>query len=126
MSEYILVVDDQFSVRLFIQNALEQFGYEVKAVASGSECLCLATSLHRPSLILLDQNMPGMTGLQVLAQMAQDDQAKNIPVIMISGEEDLEASARSLGVCEILSKPLDLDHFLKTVRATLEKGTAKS
>ncbi|MGC7873845.1 response regulator [Desulfosporosinus sp. SYSU MS00001] len=124
MSKYILVVDDQFSVRLFIQKALEQFGYEVKAVASGSECLCLATSLHRPSLILLDQSMPGMTGLQVLAQLAQDDLAKNIPVIMISGEEDLEVTARSFGVCDILSKPLDLEYFLKTVRATLEKETA--
>lgn len=121
MSQYILVVDDQFAVRFFIQQALEESGYNVKAVASGSECLCLATSIHKPSLILLDQSMPGMTGLQVLSQLVQDDQAKHIPVIMISAEDGLEDDARCFGVRDILSKPLDLDVFLKTIETTLEK-----
>lgn len=119
MSQYILVVDDQFAVRLFIHKALEESGYNVNAVASGKECLCLATSVNRPSLILLDQRMPAMTGLQVLSQLMQDDQAKHIPVIMISAESDLEAAARCFGVHKFLSKPLDLDVLLKTVEVAL-------
>ena len=91
-------------------------------MASGQECLCLATSVNRPSLILLDQSMPAMTGLQVLTQLMQDDQAKHIPVIMISAESDLEAAARCFGVRNILSKPLDLDVLLKTVEVALAEA----
>lgn len=119
MSQYILVVDDQFAVRLFIRKALEEAGYNVNAVASGKECLYLATSVNRPSLILLDQRMPAMTGLQVLSQLLKDDQAKHIPVIMISSESDLEAAARCFGVHKILSKPLELNVLLKTVEVAL-------
>lgn len=123
MSKYILVVDDQFGVRFFIHRALEESGYIVKAVASGSECLFLATSDNRPSLILLDQNMPTMTGLQVLTLLAQDDQAKNIPVVMITAESDVEAAAQCLGVRNVLTKPLELEILLKTVEAILSEAS---
>lgn len=116
---YILVVDDQFGVRLLIHKVLEDSGYNVKAVATGAECLSLAISLDRPSLILLDHKMPTMTGLQVLEQLSQDDQAKKIPVIMISAESDLEEAARYLGVRDFLSKPLDLNVLLKTVEESM-------
>lgn len=119
MSGYILVVDDQFGVRFLIHKVLEESGYNVKAVASGSECLSLAISLNRPSLILLDQRMPVMTGLQVLSRLGQDDQAKKIPVIMISAEHDLEDAARCCGVQGFLTKPLDLNVLLKTVEEAL-------
>lgn len=119
MSGYILVVDDQFGVRLLIHKVLEDSGYNVKAVATGAECLSIAISLNRPSLILLDHKMPTMTGLQVLEQLNQDDQAKKIPVIMISAESDLEEAARCLGVRDFLSKPLDLNVLLKTVEDSI-------
>lgn len=119
MSGYILVVDDQFGVRLLIHKVLEESGYNVKAVASGLECLNHAISLNRPSLILLDQRMPAMTGIQVLSRLSQDDQAKDIPVIMISAETDLEDLERCFGVQNFLSKPLDLNVLLKTVQETL-------
>jgi len=119
LSGYILVVDDQFGVRVLIHKVLEELGYNVKAVASGSECLSLAISLNRPSLILLDQRMPTMTGFQVLAQLNQDDQAKDIPVIMISAESDLEDAAQCFGVRNFLSKPLDLNVLIKTVEEAL-------
>ena len=122
LSQYILVVDDQFAVRLFISSVLEESGYNVIAVASGQECLCHASSTNRPSLILLDQSMPAMTGLQVLTRLVQDDQAKHIPVIMISAEPDLVSAARGFGVRNILSKPLDLDVLLNTVEVTLEEA----
>lgn len=120
LSGYILVVDDQFGVRLLIHKVLEESGYNVKAVENGPECLKLAISLNRPSLILLDNRMPTMTGLQVLSILNQDEQAKNIPVIMISAESDIEETARCFGVRDFLSKPLDLNVLLKTVEETLE------
>lgn len=123
MSGYILVVDDQFGVRLLIHKVLEESGYNVKAVASGSECISHALSLNRPSLILLDQRMPAMSGLQVLYRLSQDDEAKNIPVIMISAESDHEDDARCLGVQNFLTKPLDLNVLLKAVEEVLE-GTS--
>ncbi len=119
MLEYILVVDDQFGVRLLMHTVLEESGYNVKSVASGSECLNLTTSSNPPFLILLDQRMPGMTGLQVLSQLVQDDQAKHIPVILISADSDLEHTARGFGVRNILTKPMDLNVLLKTVKDTL-------
>lgn len=123
MSDYILVVDDHFGVRLLMHKVLEESGYNVKAVASGLECLNLATSFNRPSLILLDQRMPTMTGLQVLSQLKQDEKAKHIPVIMISAESDLENSVQCYGVRNILTKPLDLYVLLKTVAETLAEAS---
>jgi len=119
MSGYILVVDDQFGIRLLLCKVLEESGYDVKTVASGSECLSHAISLNRPSLILLDQRMPTMTGLQVLSKLGEDYQAKHIPVIMITAESDLEEVARCSGVRNFLSKPLDLNVLLRTVEETL-------
>lgn len=125
LSGYILVVDDQYGVRLLLHKVLEESSYNVKTVASGSECLSLAMSLNRPSLILLDQRMPTMTGLQVLAKLCEDNQAKNIPVIMISAESDIEDVARCFGVQNFLSKPLDLNVLLKTVADTLAGAKLK-
>ncbi|MDQ7092361.1 response regulator [Desulfosporosinus sp. PR] len=126
MSQYILVVDDHFAIRLFIQRALEESGYSVTTAASGSECLSIATSVHRPSLILLDQSMPGMSGLQVLSRLEQDERARDIPVIMITAEEDLEPVVRRFGVRDILNKPLDLEVLLKAIDSVFEDGAWKN
>jgi len=125
LSGYILVVDDQYGVRLLLHTVLEESSYNVKTVASGAECLSLAMSFNPPSLILLDQRMPTMTGLQVLSMLGEDCQAKNIPVIMISAESDIEEVARSLGVKNFLSKPMDLNVLLKTVEDTLARAKLK-
>ena len=125
MSGYILVVDDQFGVRLLMHKVLEEAGYRVVSVACGSECLNYALSSDRPSLILLDYRMPLMTGLQVLSRLSKDDHAKWIPVIMISAESDLEDAARCYGVQKFLSKPLDLKVLLQTVAETLTGSELK-
>lgn len=119
MSDYILVVDDQPAVRLFIREHLEEYGYDLKEADSGLKCLRMATSLDYPSLILLDHSMPAMTGLQVLARLKEDYHAKHIPIIMISADTDLEDVARRLGVRGFLSKPLDLKILLTTVKEVL-------
>ena len=124
MSGYVLVVDDQFAVRFFLQQVLQEYGYRVKLAASGGECLSLAVAAERPGLILLDQRMPAMTGIQVLSRLSQDERTRDIPVIMMSAQADFVAEAHRLGVREVLAKPLDVEVLIHAVREALKEFEA--
>lgn len=127
MAEYVLIVDDQASIRYLIQEVLRQSGYETKSAGNGWECLTIVRSAaNKPSLILLDHNMPDMTGMEVLSALRKDKHTRQIPVVMISGQEDLAETARGNGARAVLGKPLDVDALLETLRTVLpgfsEKG----
>ena len=117
--EYILVVDDRPSIRRLFAEVLANAGYESKQVGSGDECLGYALSEYKPSLILLDNNMPDIRGLDVLQLLKKDLFAKDIPVIMISGEE-IEEQAKKQGAQGVLIKPFDIFELLDKVRMILE------
>ncbi len=73
----------------------------------------------RPDLILLDLNMPKMDGREVLQKIKQDDQLKNIPVVVLTtsqAEEDIIKSYDLNANCYI-SKPVDLDQFMEVIKS---------
>lgn len=115
MVEYILVVDDRSSIRRMYAEVLANAGYESKQVGSGDECLGYALSEYKPSLILLDNNMPDICGLDVLRLLKKDEFAKDIPVIMVSGEE-IEEQAKKLGAQGVLMKPFDIYELIDKIR----------
>lgn len=115
MLEYILVVDDRSSIRRLFAEVLTNAGYESKQVGSGDECLAYALSEYKPSLILLDNNIPDISGLDVLQLIKKDDFAKYIPVIMVSGEE-IEEQAKKQGAQSVLMKPFDIYELIDKVR----------
>jgi CheY-like chemotaxis protein len=113
--DYILVVDDSWSIRRLFAEVLANAGYESRQVRCGDECLGYAFSEHKPTLILLDNNLPDISGLDVLQLLKKDEFAKDIPVIMISGEE-IEDQAKKRGAQGVLIKPFDIYELIDKVR----------
>ena len=110
----ILVVDGQADSRLLLVDLLTIKGYEVSAVASGTEAL---TSLARlsPDTVILELQMPGMDGFATLAGLRETDQG--LPVVAVSAHvlPDDERRVRAAGFDASLSKPLDLVALVDTV-----------
>lgn len=121
MSEYLLIVDDCMPIRILLQETLEDAGFATKTVASGAECLKCSFSKEPPSLILLDWQMPGLTGTEILTLLKADERTEHIPVIMITGEHGVEDQVLDSGAYAFLGKPVDLDRLLILVQAIYKK-----
>jgi len=118
----ILVVDDEPDLVSTIKARLEWNKFKVETASNGSLALEKLETIT-PDLILLDGNMPVMTGFQMLEKMRQDSRFKSIPVIMLTAvcESDNIAMAGSLGVTEYVTKPFEYPQLLEKITQTLEK-----
>ncbi len=128
----ILLVEDEKSDASLVKWALEEnrIQAELHHVFDGYEALDFLRrtaprfqEAPRPDLILLDLNMPGMTGLECLAALKQDKFLCDIPVVVLStsyAERDITAS-RNLGAADYLSKPMDIRQLLETIRILGER-----
>lgn len=114
----ILVVDDQKGMRLLFAEVLSHYGYKVKIASSGAEALALLVEMF-PDLVLLDMNMPGLSGHETLQQLRAQHPA--LPVIMVSADVDDEnwAKVEMLGVQGRLDKPFDLNDFVSMIAEAL-------
>lgn len=126
----LLVVDDIGAVRNRYASLLRNEGYEVMTAPDGKEALELA-GRHLFDMILLDLNMPGMSGLDVLnelratyVKMREVFHVENVPVLCVSGyiSEEAISTAHLLGAVGILEKPVNLDELLATVNRVLKEG----
>jgi len=123
MRGYILVVDDQPPIRFVFEEILRQAGYMTKSAANGLECLKIARSEDKPLLILLDYQMPSLTGIEVLSRLKREKTTQGIPVIMVTGTEDIEEIAKEKGADAVLAKPPDLEQLQQIVQKT--QGSTK-
>ncbi len=117
--ERILVVDDSIQDRTYLsKNILAAEGYDVITARNGAEGLLLASEL-RPILILVEQWMADMTGLELLQRA--NEIGLRIPIILITseGSEELAVQAMRAGVRDYLTKPLDADELLYSVRRVM-------
>ena len=112
----ILVVEDDFDIRLVMQLALEGEGYRVVTAGDGQEALEHLRSNELPSLILLDLMMPRMDGTDFRAVQRQDPALAGIPVVVLSADTRINEKAVAIGVESILRKPIDLDALLELVQ----------
>lgn len=116
----ILLVDDTRLLLEIGRSFLANSPVTVLTASNGEECLKIMRE-ERPDLVVLDQNMPKMTGITCCAAMRRDPVLKGVPVIMISSsssQEDRKAF-RDAGCNDFLAKPLDRSAFLGTVRRFL-------
>ncbi len=121
---HILVVDDNRLNRLKLARALKQQGHAVSEAEDGREALEMLRS-HPFDLVLLDILMPEVDGFQVLREMKDDTDLRDIPVIVISGLEDMESVNKCLemGADDFLNKPVEPAVLKDCVQKILEKGT---
>ncbi len=102
----ILIVDDEFVSRMTLQNLLSSL-CECTTVENGEDALTVALSDNPPDLILLDILMPGIDGFEVCTRLKADSQTKDIPVIFLSANTEVEDKARGikLGAVDYITKP---------------------
>ena len=122
MQKSILIVEDnELNMKLF-NDLLEAHGYKTLQTRSGVEAVKLAR-LHKPDLILMDIQLPEVSGLQVTQWIKEEEDLRHIPVIAITafamkGDEE---KIREGGCEAYVSKPISIVKFLETVREYLHK-----
>lgn len=112
----MLLVEDDGDVRALVAESLRNQGYDVREAADGREALT-AISLERPSLVITDCSMPNMTGNELVAHLAGDQQLSTIPTILISA---VLQPAMPSNVLVFLRKPFSIAQLRAAVRGCLE------
>lgn len=122
----LLVVDDERGIRTALLQVFEYEGHEVRAAEDGHEGLRIAREFN-PDVIFLDVKMPGKDGLDVLAELREDDPSTLVIMISGHGTIDTAVEATRKGAYDFLEKPLDTDRLLVTLRRALElRGLTES
>ena len=118
---HILVVDDDIPIGNLLQEALEGEGYRVSRAYSGTEAV-LALERERPDLALLDLMLPGLSGEEVLPQLA------GVPVIVVSARADVDSKTALLlgGAADYVTKPFVLRELLARVAVRLREANASA
>jgi two-component system cell cycle response regulator DivK len=120
MSKTVMIVEDnELNMKLF-HDLLEAHGYRTVATRNGIEALDLARK-HRPDLILMDIQLPEVSGLEVTKWLKEDPELKAIPVVAVTafamkGDEE---RIREGGCEAYLSKPISVAKFIETIRRFL-------
>jgi CheY-like chemotaxis protein len=102
----ILVVDDDTAIRELMVAAFEDEGYHVLQAADGAQALHLV-SQTRPSVVVLDIQMPGIDGLEVARRLKADPETAAIPLVAVSAHAR-GAEVLGTGCCAFVAKPFDL------------------
>jgi two-component system nitrogen regulation response regulator GlnG len=118
----VWIVDDDESIRWVLEQALKQANMIPRCFDSG-EAFFAALALEKPDVLVTDIRMPGMTGLELMERLGE--QEPDIPVIVITAHSDLDSavSAYRGGAFEYLPKPFDIDDAVELVsRAARQRG----
>jgi CheY-like chemotaxis protein len=118
----ILIVDDYPGARYLRSRILNDAGYEVLEAAGGEEALRLAAD-RRPALVLLDVNLPDVSGTEVCRRLKADPATAGIPVIQITGawmSDDARRQGMASGADAYLTEPIDEVTLLREVVNLIE------
>jgi two-component system cell cycle response regulator DivK len=127
MKKTVLIVEDnELNMKLF-NDLLEAHGYATLKTSHGIEAMELARA-HKPDLILMDIQLPEVSGLEVTRWLKADEELKSIPVIAITafamkGDEE---RIREGGCEAYMSKPISVSKFIATVKTYLEADSEPS
>ncbi len=123
MPDYtVLIVEDNANNRMIMRDLMEVQGHRTLEAVDGAEGLAMALE-HRPDLILMDVQLPGMDGYEVTRRLKAQDETKHIPIVAVTsyamkGEEE---RAREAGCDAYVSKPIDIRKLIETVQRFLPK-----
>ena len=120
MAEKILAVDDELDILQLIEMTLISDGFEVVTASNGIEALEKAR-IHTPDLILLDLMMPEMDGFEVIKNLKQTPNMRNIPVIMLTARAQAHERIEGLsaGADDYITKPFELDELKLRIESIL-------
>ena len=108
----ILLVDDEESIHLLYREELEDGGYEVHSAMTGDQALSMLGAL-KPDLVILDINMPGMNGIDVLRKIKES--TPDLPVILSSAYQEFKQDLSSWASDDFIVKSADMSELIKAV-----------
>src|SRR5215208_1247164 len=116
----VLIVDDEPLNVDYLQQELEDSGYQIITAFNGQEALDKIKS-QQPDLVLLDLMMPVLDGFAVLSEIKADNVLRDIPVIIVSASNDSKSIVKGIkqGADDYITKPIDADHLKKKVKEHL-------
>jgi FixJ family two-component response regulator len=118
-AKLVVVVDDDDSIRSAVQDLLDAVGFQARGFESAEEFL-KSGKQQETACLIADIRMPGMSGLELQAQL--NAERCRIPIIFITahGDEKMRMQALRAGAVEFMAKPFDDEALLENVRAALE------
>ena len=115
-TKLILVIDDSQDGQILLKTLGEAKGYQVQCASNGQAALLMLRELSDlPDLILLDAQMPTMDGYQFRIEQKKDSRLKNIPVIIMTGDDDIKMNEKMIQPQGILTKPLHLNTLIDSL-----------
>jgi two-component system phosphate regulon response regulator PhoB len=124
VQERILVVDDEPDIVALVAYHLAKTNYRVSTASNGTDALAIARQ-ERPSLLVLDLMLPGMSGFDVLEHIRAEESTKHIAVLMLTARKEEQDRIRglSLGADDYLTKPFSPQELVLRVGAILRRTT---
>jgi two-component system response regulator (stage 0 sporulation protein F) len=106
----LLIVDDQYGIRLLLQELFAMDGYEVHLAANGPLALeCM--DAHQPEIVLLDMKIPGMDGIEILRRLSASHPQTKVIMMTAYGELEMLREAKELGILTHFTKPFDIEEL---------------
>lgn len=117
MAKTVLIVEDnELNMRLF-NDLLEAFGYRTVKTREGGQAVAMVRE-HRPDLLIMDIQLPEVSGLDIAKELKADPELRSIPIVAVTAfaMRGDEQKIREAGCDAYLSKPISVTTFLETVR----------
>jgi DNA-binding response OmpR family regulator len=120
----VLVVDDDADIAAAVVEALRVGGYEADSAGTGTAALA-ACAAQRPDLVLLDQMLPDIDGLEVCRRLRMTPETSTVPVIFLTARTDEKSRVRGLaaGADDYVVKPFSTQELVLRIRAVLRRAT---
>jgi DNA-binding response OmpR family regulator len=122
MNDRILIIDDEKHIRRMMRLTLEAAGYEVDEAQDGTEGLNLFGDGSHWSLVVLDQRMPGMDGLETLRELKKQNASARVVMATAYASIELAIDAMKLGASDFVRKPMTPEVLRNSVAAALSKS----
>lgn len=120
----VLIVDDNAGNRLLIKNALRGQGYTTHFAETGIAALARIAE-DKPDLVILDINMPGMSGFEVCSHLKSDPETSGIPILMLTAQGDIDSRVKGLGLGadDYITKPYSPRELIARINTHLRIKT---
>lgn len=123
---HVLIVDDEPNIRTVMRLTLEAHGYTVTEASSGEEALEMYTSSLKFNVVLLDERMSGMDGLETLKHLREHDPPAVVIMVTAFASIELAVDAMKLGATDFMRKPMTPDTLRAAVDGALHKARAEA
>src|SRR4026207_2342599 len=125
MSASILIVEDEEPLKVLLAYNFESEGYRVRSTAMGEDVAMMIAD-ERPSLVILDWMLPGISGIEVCRLLRSRSDTRNIPIIMLTarGEESERIRGLATGADDYVVKPFSVPELIARGRAPRRRARA--